>query len=96
MSLASPMLAHGPKRTADGELKGETTVVDSPVPAGRGHKRTKSESGSKIGEVRIRMSSVWLFLVANSCVAFRATQDSVIICNDEGAERLGETITRGT
>lgn len=58
MSLDSPVLAQGSKRTADGALKDAGASLNTPAPAPNGgHKRTKSmESGSnpRIGKVRIR------------------------------------------
>jgi hypothetical protein len=93
MALDSPV-AHGFKRTANGDLKGpEGVVKKAHVPLGA-HKRNKSmdiHSGSRIGEVCGHML-VSLLQGANAYAAIRTAQDASQLRHGQGAEWLGEAI----
>ncbi|KAF2257840.1 hypothetical protein CC78DRAFT_538235, partial [Lojkania enalia] len=55
MSIDSPVLALGSKRTATGSVKSAGLTVDTVEASPVGHKRTKSESNSRIGELSAQL-----------------------------------------
>lgn len=97
MLLDAPTLVQGSKRTASGMVKGSGSIVDGPLPATGGHKRTKStDSGSnpRIGQVctlqalMCNIGRLWLMHPA----VIRTAAYSAFVCHGEGSERVGEEI----